>query len=519
MPLQDFVNVVISTQANRATGPGFGIPLILSHSATWTERVRSYSSLSAVAVDFATTTPEYLMAAAIFSQDPSPPKIKIGRCANKPTPRWAATPVAVDGATYKGTLVGTDRVEHPVTYVAGTMLDLPFTGQTVNFTAGLTVTGGSSGAKAIILSIQADAGATGTIRVVGVRGTFTNGEALSDTGGGNGTLGTQAAVTGVAASVPEIVNGLRSKLDALGLGVTNSDQTTYLRILSNTAGAFFSFYVDDERKLGLAMDQADPGLAADLDEILKEDKDWWLILEPFPSAATVAAIAAWAEANERYYLTVTQDSEVIQHVPTSATDVMGALKTSGYMRTGPLYKRLAHKFADAAWAGAVLPLVSGSEEWGKKTLAGIDADNLTDTQIANVKGKNGNVYTTVAGINVTQDGHSSSGEWIDVVRFRDWLASDMQLRIFGHMASVPKIPFTDPGIAMIQADVLASLKTGVDVGGLSGDPDDAPTCTVPRARDVSAASRAARTLTGVQWTARLAGAIVAVDPLNGILVV
>lgn len=518
MPLQDFVNVVITTQANRATGPGFGIPLILSHSATWTERVRTYSSLSAVALDFAATTPEYLMAAAIFSQNPSPPKIKIGRCAFKPTERWAVTPVAVDAATYKATVIGTDRVEHPVSYVAGTMLDLPFTGQTVNFTAGLTVTGGSSGAKAIILSIQADAGATGTIRVVGIRGTFTNGEALSDTGSGNGTLGTQAAVV-TAATVPEIVNGLRSKIDALGLGITNSDQTTYLRVLSNTAGAFFSLYVDDERKLGLAMDHADPGMAADLDEILKEDKDWWLAVEPFPSAATVEAIAAWAEANERYYLTVTQDSEAIQHVPTSATDVMGAVKTSGYMRTGTLYKRKAHQFADAAWAGAVLPLVSGSEEWGKKTLAGIDADTLTDTQIANVKGKNGNIYTTVAGIDVTQDGHSASGEWIDVVRFRDWLASDMSIRIFGHMAAVPKIPFTDPGIALIQADVLASLKTGVDVGGLSGDPDDAPACTVPRARDVSPADRAARTLTGVQWTARLAGAIVAVDPLNGILVV
>jgi hypothetical protein len=42
-------------------------------------RTREYANITAVAVDFATTDPEYLAAAALFAQNPNPGVIKIGR--------------------------------------------------------------------------------------------------------------------------------------------------------------------------------------------------------------------------------------------------------------------------------------------------------------------------------------------------------------------------------------------------------------------------------------------------------
>lgn len=67
---------------------------------------------------------------------------------------------------------------------------LDYDGQTVNFNVGARVTGGTSGATAIIYK-DTDAGATGTLQLTGIIGTFQNNEAITDSSGGaavvNGT--------------------------------------------------------------------------------------------------------------------------------------------------------------------------------------------------------------------------------------------------------------------------------------------------------------------------------------------
>lgn len=68
--------------------------------------------------------------------------------------------------------------------VARTRATLTYTGQTANFAAGLTLTGSTSGATAKILS-DVDAGATGTLTIIGIEGMFVAGETITDTGGGS----------------------------------------------------------------------------------------------------------------------------------------------------------------------------------------------------------------------------------------------------------------------------------------------------------------------------------------------
>lgn len=77
---------------------------------------------------------------------------------------------------------------------------LNFDAQTGNFTVGLTVTGGTSAATGVIAS-QDDAGATGTLYLSNVSGTFQDNEAITDTSTGAATAdGADAALAG--ASVP-----------------------------------------------------------------------------------------------------------------------------------------------------------------------------------------------------------------------------------------------------------------------------------------------------------------------------
>ena len=111
-----------------------------------------------------------------------------------------------------------------------------------------------------------------------------------------------------------------------------------------------------------------------------------------------------------------------------------------------------------------------------------------------------------------------SGEWIDVIRFRDWLKNELQIRVFNALKANRKVPFTDAGIRLIEGTMDATLKYGQDIGGIvptEYDADNNPiygyTVTVPRASDFTEAERKARKLTGCKWSARLEGAIHAVD--------
>ena len=63
---------------------------------------------------------------------------------------------------------------------------------------------------------------------------------------------------------------------------------------------------------------------------------------------------------------------------------------------------------------------------------------------------------TVASKNITQGGKTGGGEWIDVIRFRDWLQNDMQVRVANLFITNPKIPYTDKGIGLIQNQMIAS---------------------------------------------------------------
>lgn len=108
--LSNYVTITISQTSVGITRAGFGVPMILALDATYPERLRYYTDISEVAVDFAVTTGStYLAASAIFAQSPRPPRIAIGRSALKPTivaQLSAVTPTSFASYTYKMTVRG-----------------------------------------------------------------------------------------------------------------------------------------------------------------------------------------------------------------------------------------------------------------------------------------------------------------------------------------------------------------------------------------------------------------------------
>jgi hypothetical protein len=118
----DYVEVVISYNSVGLTRAGFGTPMILSATASFAERLRYYTSVTDVAVDFpVATSPERLAAAAMFAQTPRPSKIAIGRSALKPTQVYelsAVNPTGNASYTYKVRVAGTGFAETTVTFTS-----------------------------------------------------------------------------------------------------------------------------------------------------------------------------------------------------------------------------------------------------------------------------------------------------------------------------------------------------------------------------------------------------------------
>jgi hypothetical protein len=302
----------------------------------------------------------------------------------------------------------------------------------------------------------------------------------------------------------DVVTGLTAAVNAATAthGLTASGVATL--VLTGAAGAWQSVKVDDVNLLRIVQDHADPGIATDLAAIVLETSDWYALVNPWNSTAEVLAIAAWAEANGKLFLAETQETEVVDTADAAATDVAHQLKALAYRHTACVYDPANSAFLDAGMLGACLPLDPGSETWALKTIAGVPARNHTATQLANLRAKNCGWYYTIFGRNVTQQGKTSDGEFIDTIRFIDWQTIDIQSRVFLAMANAKKIPYTDAGATIIQGQVIASLEAGETVGGL------VPGSSVVTVLKVSAQNpidRANREMGGVEFTAGLQGAV------------
>ncbi|MCQ2559158.1 MAG: DUF3383 domain-containing protein [Clostridia bacterium] len=176
-----------------------------------------------------------------------------------------------------------------------------------------------------------------------------------------------------------------------------------------------------------------------------------------------------------------------------------------------------------AYAAKCLNYEPGSETWAFKTLAGGQSAGLASSEIAVLNEANLNCYVQCGGQKITLGGKVRAGEWIDVLRFRDWLQNEMQKEIYNLFLTNPKIPYTDQGIGLVKNRMLAVLQKGQEKGGIAENEYDeldnllpGYTVTVPLAADLSGTDRASRQLTGCRWQARLAGAIQAVE-ISGVL--
>ena len=178
---------------------------------------------------------------------------------------------------------------------------------------------------------------------------------------------------------------------------------------------------------------------------------------------------------------------------------------------------VANSYLHVAAVAKALSYTAGSETWAFKQLAAVFPATYSGAFKKSLADGHSNYFLQAAGKNITMNGQTRAGEWIDVIRGRDWLQNDMQLRLFNLFILNPKIPFTNGGIAMIENQMIASLKAAQARGIVAEDEYDEDgvlipgfTVRVPNAMSLTATQKASRILTDCRFSARLAGAIHAV---------
>jgi hypothetical protein len=266
-----------------------------------------------------------------------------------------------------------------------------------------------------------------------------------------------------------------------------------------------------------------PGVPADIMAAIRaENNDWYAFCDTDRVEMDTIGYAQWGESAQKLFMTVLTDPNNMTPAATDTTSIGAQLKNGNFFRTAWWWNPDPLEFTDVAITCRSFTKYPGGETWANQRLNAVKVTRLSETNSRNIAGKNGNTFEPFRNINITQYGKVSGGEWIDVIRFRDWLCEEIRIRVFQQMID-NRIPYTDPGIAMIRTRIAQALDLGVMRGGIAPPEVDADdkvipsyTISMPLAASVSPNNKANRLLQDCYFTARLAGAIHVVE-IKGVL--
>lgn len=294
-----------------------------------------------------------------------------------------------------------------------------------------------------------------------------------------------------------------------------------LTVTSAVLGLAFSITAVDS-ELTHATPVVNHGIQDDINALIVLNNLWYCLILCSNTDADILQASALIETLTKIFGAVSNDAAI---ATSSSTDLLSVLQGKAYKRTFLTYSPGSFNLGiEAGWIGSQLPLTPGSNNWAYKSIAGISPDTISDTARsiiigvpeAGVLGKNGNIYSVVGGVPITQMGIMVGGQYIDITIGLDWLKSQIQTNVFAALTQAAKIPYTDIGTSVL----ISAVKSAIDQGAANGLIDDKSpiTVTAPPVLSVPANQRANRIAPTISFTCRLQGAFNAVI-VNGTVTV
>lgn len=229
------------------------------------------------------------------------------------------------------------------------------------------------------------------------------------------------------------------------------------------------------------------------------EKDWYYLLSPDNTQNTITALGDAIEAGKRkMYITRTDTSSVLTTV-----------KAKKYQRTVVFFHETVGEYADAGLVGECGAQTVGSITWKFKTITGLTPAEYTQTKIDNLHSDGAICYVTKAGDNITSEGITVSGEYIDVINSMDWVQFNIEYKVQKLFNLNSKIPYTNNGIAMIENEVVNVLQTAYSNGMIAEDDDNLPLYSTdfPGRSETSASDRQKREYNLGSFEFALSGAV------------
>jgi hypothetical protein len=540
--LDDVVVLQITRDTSALSQAGFGTPLILPASvpASFTERLRYYTAAADMLDDgFTTSDMAYVQARAIMSQSPHPERFAVGRRATAVAQfQLFVVPATPDNSTlYRIVINGTNcdyttdasatqaelrdgliaainaAVGEVVTATTSTndvlvtsdVAGIPFTYSIATGpTTPLTL---PAQTQLFVIPAMVDNSSIYTVRINGTPCSYT---------------------TDASATQAELRDGLIAIINTnVGSAVTATASTNDVLVTADVAGTNFTFEIVDtsttnDVTLGASTGaRPNVGIPEDLAAIEDYQPDWYCLLITQRDRNHIMTTAAEIEAMTKIFIAQSDDAAILAtpyNASDTDTDVASELHALGYDRTALVYHPDDTEALDAAVVGICLPPNAGSITWKFKSPSGIDATQLTTTELTNLRSKSANGFRNVAGVSIFYEGTMVSGEFIDIMHGTDAWAADAQASMFDFLRRAPKVPFTQKGLNAGKAPIEASLerfvRTGLFAGSLTlanGD-EQVPgyVVTAPNIANISANDRATRAIPASEpyrITAPYAGAV------------
>lgn len=239
-------------------------------------------------------------------------------------------------------------------------------------------------------------------------------------------------------------------------------------------------------------------LVTALNELILSDNDFYYIVSPIHTTAVITDLAAWTDTQDKFYA--------------ASTDVKTLGDTLNRNNTALLVHNNPASYPAEGWVGVMAPREIGTATWRFKTISGITPATYNATDVAAIEEANGNTYIREGGVNITSNGVTTSGEWIDVIQTTHYLKARVAEAVFSLMVMKDKIPYDQSGLNMVEAAITTALLNTPD-GMLARDASGNKIFSVyvPPIDSIPATNKANRLLQGVKFRATLAGAIEDVD--------
>lgn len=542
MALADVIQLTITRQSRPLERAGFGTMLHLSMHRAWDDLLRYYTQAADLLDDgFAESDPAYLAAVSYFKQEPKPEQIAIGRLDTAD----AVLVIVDEVVAAKRYTVWIDGIGFEYATDATPTTDEIEAGLTTVINSGYTITAASTSNKTFTIAgnhvVAFPAG-----KQFRVTGSSSNNKTYTVA---SAALSSGSTVVTVVETVPSAAGTLGAIKSLTPCTATNSVVWDgYVSISPDTPSTFLQITPGENLHTSFDLDGT---IATSYAAIKADDSTGWYAVAlahqwestESPAAASTQAdieeaLADVIELERKIFCIASPDANIVDTTHTADDVTTGSiarrLQDKDYARTFVLYNAQADNgldidtgvaggdpdpYADAAWLGSRLTSDPGRETWKFCELKGVTSDELTTTQRTNALAKACNIYTPFTSTRaITEDGTMADGEFVDVIRLSDALydavINEVAGAILGPSAPLFKVPFTAEGLAVIDAAIRRALDpyTG-PTRGLSSY-----TVTVPDIDDVTAADKANRALTGVEFVAIVSGAVHTVEILGNVTV-